>query len=194
MLYQDNDESQRVFKETFVKGKKRLLTFWGGFKTSKINSTCLSQWYFCNFEMDGVAFANAEQAMMYQKAKLFNDRNQMKLIAKTTDPKAVKALGRGVIGFKQTVWAQHRFDIVQRVNREKFMQNEHLKQWLMGTGDAILIEASPFDQIWGVGLKSDDPRIEDPNQWRGSNLLGFALMNVREGFRKPVTPFTPPSN
>lgn len=186
MIYTDTDESRKAFKESFVAGQQPIIGFWGGYRTRAVGPTCLSQWYSCSFKMDDHEFANAEQAMMYQKAKLFKDHHQMQQILRTVDPKAVKALGRGVIGFKQSVWEVHRFDIVQRVTRAKFSQNEALKEYLLSTNGASLVEASPFDQIWGAGLKADDPRINDPNQWRGLNLLGFVLMNVRDELRKPI--------
>jgi ribA/ribD-fused uncharacterized protein len=95
----------------------------------------------------------------------------------------VKALGRGVRGFEELIWRQHRVSIVVEGNYAKFSQSEPLRDFLIGTKHRVLVEASPVDKIWGIGLAGDDPRAENPLEWRGLNLLGFALMDVRERLR-----------
>jgi ribA/ribD-fused uncharacterized protein len=87
-----------------------------------------------------------------------------------------------VIGFDEEVWVKHRFAIVCRANEAKFSQRPELRSFLVQTGSRALVEASPVDRVWGVGLAQDDERISNPNLWLGLNLLGFALMHVRDSF------------
>lgn len=141
---------------------------------------CFSQFYSCQFTIDGLTFNCAEQWMMYSKAMLFKDNNIAKEILKTSDPSQIKALGRKVRGYDEAQWGKHRFDIVVTGNMAKFSQNPELMQVLMDTDNAILVEASPSDRIWGVGMGPTDPRVNDITQWNGLNLLGKALMSVRE--------------
>jgi ribA/ribD-fused uncharacterized protein len=97
--------------------------------------------------------------------------------------KAAKALGREVAGFDNEKWERHLFDIVLDGNLEKFRQHRGLRKFLLGTGDQVLVEASPVDRIWGIGLPREDKRATKPDYWRGLNLPGFALMEVREQLR-----------
>ncbi|GAA6167300.1 NADAR family protein [Sessilibacter corallicola] len=117
--------------------------------------------------------------MMYQKAVLFEDHLAAEQILSANNPGKVKAIGRQVKGFDQTTWERECFSIVVEGNLAKFNSNQELKKFIVGTGDRVLVEASPVDRIWGIGLSQDDPKCEDPNLWRGKNLLGFALMEVR---------------
>ena len=125
-----------------------------------------------------------EQYMMYKKAELFNDDRTAAEIMGVSDPKKIKALGRKVRNFREEIWNQYKFEIVVRGNILKFSQNKELKKFLLSTNDAVLVEASPYDKVWGVGLKRDDVKINNPNKWQGENLLGFALMEVREKLQK----------
>jgi hypothetical protein len=118
--------------------------------------------------------------MMFRKAELFNDLETAERILKAGRPAAVKALGRTVRGFQESIWQQNRVAIVVDGNHAKFSQSELLRSFLLGTKQRVLVEASPVDKIWGIGLTADDPRAENPLEWRGLNLLGFALMDVRE--------------
>jgi ribA/ribD-fused uncharacterized protein len=128
-------------------------------------------------------FANAEQWMMYNKAVLFGDMKMAKVILATPDPRKVKGLGRKVRGFKEAVWKRERLPIVRKGNYLKFSQNPALWKALdSAIGDPV--EASPVDRIWGIGLRASDPRALDPKTWRGLNLLGIALVDVREMIRK----------
>ena len=121
--------------------------------------------------------------MMVKKAELFGDlASQEKILASKT-PSEAKQLGRGVAGFRNDLWLQHRFDIVVSANLAKFSQNPDLQAFLLNTGEAVLVEASPVDNIWGIGLAVDDPAVSNPHQWQGLNLLGFALMCVRDQLR-----------
>lgn len=119
--------------------------------------------------------------MMAEKAALFGDQATRALVLKAPNPGAAKELGRQVRGFGEATWVQNRFSIVTRANEAKFSQNEELGLYLKQTGSRVLVEASPVDKIWGIGLAQDDEKVNNPNLWRGLNLLGFALMRVRDG-------------
>jgi ribA/ribD-fused uncharacterized protein len=121
----------------------------------------------------------AEHYMMWGKAMLFGDAATAERVLAAAEPKQAKALGREVRDFDQRRWEEHRLDIVVAGNTAKFGQHENLRQFLVGTGDQVLVEASPLDRVWGIGLSADDPRATDPDQWQGLNLLGEALMKVR---------------
>ena len=169
-------------QEEVRKGKRfKYLGFWGHTAKQKgiVDKSCLSQWFPAKFEVDGIAYKNAEQFMMAQKAKLFADDEIFQKILQASHPKEVKALGRLVKNYQEDLWQQHRFEIVVQANLAKFSQNAELKQFLLGTGNRVLVEASPVDKIWGIGLATDDENAEKPLQWKGLNLLGFALMQVR---------------
>lgn len=140
---------------------------------------CLSQWWSAPFSVDGNAFATAEHYMMWRKATLFGDHRTAGRILDAETPKEAKALGRQASGFDQKEWEARRYEIVVDAGRNKFGQHDDLRDFLLGTGDRVLVEASPRDRIWGVGLGEDDPDIHDPRRWRGLNLLGFALGEVR---------------
>ncbi len=118
--------------------------------------------------------------MMAAKARLFGDSPSLDKILTSKHPKQAKDLGRSVAGFDEAAWVNHRFEIVIAANEAKFRQNPQLAQFLVSTGSRVLVEASPVDRIWGIGMAADDRRATSPLQWRGLNLLGFALMEVRE--------------
>lgn len=139
-----------------------------------------SQWYKSEFTVDGITFVTAEQYMMYEKAKLFNDDEIAELILKTDNPSDQKILGRSVKNFDKDIWEKHAKDIVTKGNIAKFSQNEDLLSFMKTTKDLILVEASPYDRIWGIGLGEDDPDIEDESKWQGTNWLGECLMRARE--------------
>ncbi len=160
------------------------LFFWGHRQKGSIGNSCLSQWFPVRFEQGGDQYFSAEQFMMAGKAKLFGDYAALEKIFATKDPDKAKGIGRKVKNFDHERWAAERYDIVVQGNILKFSQNEALKGFLLGTGSKVLVEASPLDQIWGIGLNQDDPRASDPSQWCGQNLLGFALMDVREELRE----------
>jgi ribA/ribD-fused uncharacterized protein len=147
--------------------------FWGGI---------YSQWYASPFVSDGRSFSCAEQYMMYHKAQTFHDSDAANAIMNTQNPKEQKALGRQVRNYDDTKWREVARDIVYTGNLLKFGQNELLKNELMETGSRILVEASPMDRVWGVGLHETDDAILDPTKWRGTNWLGEALGRVREAF------------
>jgi ribA/ribD-fused uncharacterized protein len=166
----------------------KYLMFWGHQppRSGGVGKGCLSQWWPAEFTVDGVRYRTAEHFMMAGKARLFGDEETASAIVAAGHPKQAKDLGRKVRGFDEEIWAAARFDLVVRGNLAKFGQNPELRDFLLGTGDRVLVEASPVDRIWGVGLAADDERAEQPERWRGLNLLGFALMEVRHALRQPA--------
>jgi ribA/ribD-fused uncharacterized protein len=159
----------------------KYLFFWGHQpqRDGSIGSGCLSQWWPAPFVVDGIRYATAEHYMMIGKARLFGDEAIAEQMLIAPHPGAAKALGRRVRGFDQVAWHAYRFDLVVAGNVAKFSQHPDLGQYLSRTGSRVLVEASPVDRVWGIGLAATDPRAHDPAQWRGSNLLGFALMHAR---------------
>lgn len=156
------------------------LFFWGHRRPrSGVTASCLSQWWEAPFTVDGSTYRTAEHYMMAGKARLFGDSGTEQRILESKHPGQAKDLGRQVAGFEQTVWEDSRYGIVVAGNVAKFSQNPELAEFLMGTGTRVLVEASPRDRVWGIGMAKDDQGVEDPRCWRGSNLLGFALMEAR---------------
>ena len=162
--------------------------FWGHTPSNdaQITRACFSQWWsghsFC---IDGIVYPTAEHYMMAEKARLFNDQARLGDILAASEPAVAKKLGRQVNPFNDHIWLEHRWNIVVRANTAKFTQNEPLRQFLLHTGDRILVEASPFDRIWGIGMAATHPDAENPSKWKGLNLLGFALMTVRQQLAGP---------
>lgn len=170
-------------RKDFRKGRSlKFLFFWGHQKSSdgSITKSCFSQWWASNFQVENVNYSCMEQYMMAQKARLFNDYETLDKITKAKDPKKIKALGRQVKNFSELLWKENRYDIVLKGNLSKFTQNEELKIFLIATKNKIIVEASPYDKIWGIGMSANDKAIENPLLWKGENLLGFALMEVRD--------------
>ena len=142
------------------------LHFWGHSEPprSAVGKACLSQWYPASFMIDGNRFSTAEHYMMFRKAELFSDSETAEQILSATNPAAVKALGRKVRGYQEALWEQHRVSIVVAGNHAKFSQSLALREFLVGTQHRVLVEASPVDRIWGIGLSADDPRANHPAQ------------------------------
>lgn len=167
-----------------IDSSKGFIFFWGhSCKENVINKSCLSQWYKSDFIIDDVKYCCMEQYMMAEKAKLFNDSETLNLIMDETDQKTIKDLGRMVKNFNSNIWDENKYNIVLKGNFAKFSQNNNLKEFLLSTNDSIIVEASPYDKVWGIGMKQDDKNILDVSKWKGENLLGFALMEVRDMLR-----------
>ena len=149
----------------------QFVLFWGGWP---------SQWHPARFVVDGVEYNCCEQYMMAEKAAVFGDADARERILAARDPAQQKMLGRTVRGFEKAVWDGVCRGIVYSGNLARFSQDEEMGRTLLATGDKTIVEASPTDRIWGVGLAQQDPRAQDPPQWRGTNWLGVALMQVRE--------------
>lgn len=162
-------------------GQPKYVFFWGHQPAAdgRTDKSCFSQWFPANFAIDGVNYPTAEHYMMAEKARLFNDAAALSMVLAATTPGAAKAAGRNVRGFDEEKWVAHRWDIVTRANQAKFSQNAALRISLVNTGDRVLVEASPVDSIWGIGLAADDADARHPAAWKGLNLLGFTLMVVR---------------
>jgi len=150
---------------------KRHTFFYGGI---------FSQWHLCNINIDGLTYSCAEQYMMHQKAMMFQDLKTAKEIMATQNPKIQKELGRKVENFNLTRWNKYARDIVYKGNFWKFVQNPSLLAKLMETKHTWLVEASPHDKVWGIGIGMKDDLKEDPNNWQGANWLGQVLTKVRE--------------
>ncbi|MFE3543382.1 NADAR family protein [Nocardia sp. NPDC059177] len=160
----------------------KYLPFWGHTPRpgGALGASCLSQWWPAAFTVDGIEFATAEHYMMWRKAVLFDDAVTAGRILAVPHPSQAKKLGRQIRAFDDAVWQGARFEIVVAGSIAKFGSDEALRRYLVGTGKRVLVEASPVDRIWGIGLAVDDPRATDPAQWKGLNLLGFALMRARD--------------
>ena len=169
--------------EKHYNGEKLLYLFFWGHTTNntlEVNKACLSQWFPLPFTVDGVTYANAEHWMMANKALLFSDIDSYEKILAAKTPKEAKALGRLVIGFDDLVWKDQCYKIVKQGNIHKFNQHPVYAAFLLDTADQIIVEASPVDKIWGIGLAESDEDATRPDQWKGKYLLGFALMEVRD--------------
>ena len=155
--------------------------FWGHRppKDGGVSAACFSQWYDASFQVGKETFRTAEHFMMAGKAELFGDLALRQQILEAKTPDLAKQLGRKVAGFDERRWAEHRFDIVVAANMGKFGGNGALRRFLVSTGDQVLVEASPVDPVWGIGLAANDADARHPARWKGLNLLGFALMEVR---------------
>lgn len=161
--------------------KPKFVFFWGHQKPKTgVSKSCFSQWYPARFEENKKTFPTAEHYMMFRKAMLFNDLEIAQQLLKSSHPGEAKKLGRAVSDFDETLWNQERFQIVVTANKLKFSQNPELREFLTSTGKRILVEASPVDKIWGIGLAEDHQFADVPQKWQGLNLLGYALMEVRD--------------
>jgi ribA/ribD-fused uncharacterized protein len=156
--------------------------FWGHTPKSPgaTDASCFSQWFPAPFVIDAVPYLTAEHFMMAEKARLFGDEETLAQILDAETPADAKALGRAVKNYDDTAWARTRVAAVVRGNEAKFRQNEEMGSFLRSTRETVLVEASPRDRIWGIGMGASNPDARLPTRWRGDNLLGFALMEVRQ--------------
>lgn len=163
-----------------------FLYFWCHRKThgGALEPGCLDQWWPSPIQADNRWFATSEHYMMWRKARLFGDHSSADRILATDHPADAQRIGRHVSNFDDEVWTRHRFNIVLDGNRKKFGQHADLQKFLVSTGDKVLVEASPVDTVWGIGLTSDDRRATEVRHWLGQNLLGFVLMTVRHELRE----------
>ena len=142
-----------------------------------------SNWHWCEFEVGGIAYNCGEQYMMHRKAVLFDDSFTAGKILRSVSPREQKDLGRRVQGYDDKIWSEDRLAIMQYGLYYKFEQNPEFGKQILDTGSRILVEASPYDRIWGVGLGEENDLILDEANWKGQNLLGKALMQVRDVLR-----------
>jgi ribA/ribD-fused uncharacterized protein len=139
-----------------------------------------SQWHKAPMTIDGVQYNCCEQYMMHQKALTFGDLEISEEVLQTSNPKDQKGLGRQIKSFNKDKWDSVCLGIVYKGNLEKFRQNPDLLAELLSTGDRLLVEASPFDKIWGIGMAEEDPGVDDPANWKGLNLLGWSITLVKQ--------------
>lgn len=163
---------------TSTLNRDQIVTFWQG---------PFSNWFMRPFRVRGVTYNCLEQWMMASKAKAFGDQEALATIMASASPKEQKAAGRGVRGYNDEIWQSLNEDLVLVGALGKFIQHQDLYRQLMETGDRILIEASPYDKVWGVGLAADDDRILDRSQWLGQNKQGIMLTRVRNVLRQVST-------
>ncbi|ULT26911.1 NADAR family protein [Sphingobacterium sp. E70] len=170
-------------KERFENGDMfKFIFFWGHSNNQHqgVGKFIFSQWYESAFTVDNITYKTAEHWMMAHKALLFGDKKNFEKIINCHKPGEAKDLGRQVIGYDDQIWNERKFEIVKLGNIHKFNQHPELAAYMLNTESRILVEASPVDDIWGIGMSQDDSDIENIYCWRGQNLLGFALMEVRD--------------
>ncbi len=182
--------------EKFENGETlKFIYFWG--HTNKYNEAvgkfCFSQWYPSSFIVDNITYKTAEHWMMAHKALLFGDTKSFDKIIASDKPGEAKELGRRVLGYEEETWNEKKFEIVKLGNIHKFNQHPDFADYLLKTENRVLVEASPVDTIWGIGLPADSKDIDNIYAWPGQNLLGFALMEVRD-FLKSFGHFKPLDN
>ncbi|MET9383075.1 NADAR family protein [Streptomyces sp. NPDC002928] len=192
------DSWEALVREVHAGARIKYLHFWGHRPRpdGQVGASCLSQWWPSPFVVDGVAYATAEHWMMAGKARLFGDEEGERRVLAAGHPSQAKKAGRLVRGFDEAIWERERFRIVVEGSVHKFTADAALRDFLLGTGERsemgvppaegwgrVLVEASPVDRVWGIGLAADDEAAADPERWRGPNLLGFALMEARERLR-----------
>ena len=172
---------EALVSEVRAGSRVKYLHFWGHRPRPDggIGASCLSQWWPSPFVVDGSRYATAEHWMMAGKARLFGDERARERVLAAAHPAAAKKAGRLVRDFDEAIWERERFRIVVEGSVHKFAADEALRAFLLGTGERVLVEASPVDRVWGIGLAANDEAAAEPERWRGLNLLGFALMEAR---------------
>lgn len=155
---------------------KNIIGFWGHSKNKQY--AYFSNWYQSNFNIENLNFCNVEQYLMYQKALCFKDNLISKKILNTTDPKEIKYLGRKVRNYNDIEWDKIRYDVLKKALKAKFTQNKLLLNKLIETKDSVLVEASPYDKIWGIGMDVNHEH-KDYTKWQGTNLLGWGLTEIK---------------
>lgn len=139
-----------------------------------------SNWYPQSFDHEGKRYNCSEQYMMYKKAMLFKDTDVAEMIMEQAHPRKQKFLGRQVRGFDQEVWMAKCQDIMVPALVSKFTQDTYSLNCMLDSVGTTIVEASPYDKVWGIGMTKDDPRATNPTQWDGLNLLGVVLMKARD--------------
>ena len=161
--------------------QKGFVFFYGNRPSTNITKACFSQWWENSpFVIDNITYLTAEHYMMAAKARLFNDTASLQKVLNCSHPSEAKKIGRQVKNFDPLVWEKNKFNFVVEGNTAKFTQHEDIKLFLKQTQNKILVEASPYDKIWGIGMNEETARKSQPKFWNGENLLGFALMEVRD--------------
>ncbi|MFF4316059.1 NADAR family protein [Streptomyces sp. 900105755] len=179
------DSVEALIRAVQAGARINYLHFWGHRPRpdGQVSASCLSQWWPSPFVVDGVEYATAEHWMMAAKARLFGDAEAERAVLAAAHPAEAKKAGRLVRGFDEAAWKRERLGIVTAGSVHKFAAAPDLRDFLLATGDRVLVEASPVDRVWGIGLAATDAAADDPGRWRGLNLLGFALMAARDQLR-----------
>ena len=151
--------------------------------TGKVNQTCFSNFYPAQFVYKGYNFPTSEHALMASKAMVFWDTVRFQMIVKSDTPSSAKQYGRKVEGYTDSIWAACRYQIMTDILIEKFTQNDLMCEYLLSTGEEILVETSPYDKVWGIGMGQENRAWVDQKLWKGQNLLGFALMDTRRALQ-----------
>jgi len=170
-------------RKKFDRGETiKYIFFWGHTNkgNEEVGKFIFSQWFYSPFTWNNVEYKTSEHWMMASKANLFGDNEMFTRIINAEKPGEAKELGRQIKHFDQLTWDKHKYEIVRDGNFHKFSQNQKLKDYLINTGERVLVEASPEDVIWGIGLAEDANHIDNPHTWKGLNLLGFSLMDTRD--------------
>lgn len=172
---------QRLAEHLATGAPVEFLFFWGHTPKAPpaVDASCLSQWFPCAFTVDGHVYRTAEHWMMAAKARLFRDDAALARVLVAETPAEAKRVGREVRGYDDAAWAAARSEAVVAGNVAKFSAHPTLAAFLRGTGERVLVEASPRDRVWGIGMGASNPDARTPSRWRGLNLLGFALMEAR---------------
>ncbi|GAB7104784.1 NADAR family protein [Streptomyces phaeofaciens JCM 4814] len=180
------DDREALVSTVRAGTRVKYLLFWGHrpLPDGRLGASCLSQWWPSPFVVGPDTYATAEHWMMAEKARLFDDAEAERRVLAAGHPSEAKKAGRLVRGFDEETWQRERFRIVVEGSVHKFASNPRLRSFLLGTGERVLVEASPVDRVWGIGLAADDDAATDPQRWRGPNLLGFALMQARRRLRE----------
>lgn len=171
-----------ILEEKAAGIERENIFFWGHHpgKEGTVGKECFSQWYMAEFYVGHMGYCCMEQYMMSKKALLFGDKETSEKIMESKEQNEIKQLGREVKGFDEEIWNSFKVPIVLTGNYYKFSQLEELRKYLLGTGESLLIEASPYDKVWGIGMNAEEASVCGIDGWKGMNLLGFALMEVRD--------------
>lgn len=182
MKYDNEWVVDQVEKDKNIK----FLFFWGHqpLKNGEIGKSCFSQWFEKEFVFEQTTYKTTEHWMMAEKARLFKDSEIEQRILECKTAAEAKKLGRKVKEFEPEIWDNQKFEIVKKGNYLKFSQNKDLKEFILNTNERILVEASPYDSIWGIGMVASDENVNYPINWKGENLLGYVLMEVRDLLKK----------
>ncbi len=153
-------------------------------ETEDISKACFSPLWMQEFVSGISTYSCVEQFVTAQMAELFGDKTVREEIMKCDDPRWIKALGRRCEGFNAEIWDMVKYTVMLNGNWYKFSQNKRLRDFLLSTGDRVLVYASPYDNVWGSMFAEGDDKANFPENWEGRNLLGFALMEVRDELRR----------
>ena len=189
--FKNFNRSELIKEWAFSKKEISFLLFYAGHNNPGIGPHVFSQWYMSPFsDSMGTTYTCAEQFMMAHKALLFGDSETHQKIMNAEEPQLHKKLGRQVKNFDKKIWYQEARRIVLEASWYKFISRPDLEGYLLSTEDEVLVEASPVDRIWGIGLSSTHPNCVDPVLWNGLNWLGFSLMVARTCIIHKMAPTT----